>query len=271
MIAEVIINSTARKLNRTFDYNIPKELENMVYVGTKVLVPFGKMKKLEEAHVVKLKETSDFEIKDIAKVENGLTDKQIELANWMAKRYFCNVSECIKLMQTPGTRTKNTEKRIQDKFINVVYLKKDFEEILICIDEGKIKSEKQKKILNFVNDNEGCTVPEIEAFTDCSRAIVNTLVKNGYLEIAEKKIERNPLLYKKIEENKKLSLTEEQNIAFEKVEKAINENRFEEFLLYGVTGSGKTEVYLQLIQKVLETDKKAIVLVRNFINTTNVR
>ena len=261
MIAEVIINSTARKLNRTFDYNIPKELENMVYVGTKVLVPFGKMKKLEEAHVVKLKETSDFEIKDIAKVENGLTDKQIELANWMAKRYFCNVSECIKLMQTPGTRTKNTEKRIQDKFINVVYLKKDFEEILICIDEGKIKSEKQKKILNFVNDNEGCTVPEIEAFTDCSRAIVNTLVKNGYLEIAEKKIERNPLLYKKIEENKKLSLTEEQNIAFEKVEKAINENRFEEFLLYGVTGSGKTEVYLQLIQKVLETDKKAIVLV----------
>ncbi len=261
MIAEVIINSTARKLNRTFDYNIPKELENMVYVGTKVLVPFGKMKKLEEAHVVKLKETSDFEIKDIAKVENGLTDKQIELANWMAKRYFCNVSECIKLLQTPGTRTKNTEKRIQDKFINVIYLKKDFEEILICIDEGKIKSEKQKKILNFVNDNEGCTVPEIEAFTDCSRAIVNTLVKNGYLEIAEKKIERNPLLYKKIEENKKLSLTEEQNIAFEKVEKAINENRFEEFLLYGVTGSGKTEVYLQLIQKVLETDKKAIVLV----------
>ena len=261
MIAEVIINSTARKLNRTFDYNIPKELENMVYVGTKVLVPFGKMKKLEEAHVVKLKETSDFEIKDIAKVENGLTNNQIELANWMAKRYFCNVSECIKLMQTPGTRTKNTEKRIQDKFINVVYLKKNFDEILICIDEGKIKSEKQKKILNFVNDNEGCTVPEIEAFTDCSRAIVNTLIKNGYLEIVEKKIERNPLLNKNIEENKKLSLTEEQNIAFEKVEKAIKENRFEEFLLYGVTGSGKTEVYLQLIQKVLEINKKAIVLV----------
>ena len=120
MVAEVIINSTAKKLNRTFDYNIPKELENMIIVGSKVLVPFGRLKNLEEAHVVGIKESSEYEIKDIAKVENGLTDKQIELANWMAKRYFCNVSECIKLMQTPGTRTKNVNNRVQDKKINVV-------------------------------------------------------------------------------------------------------------------------------------------------------
>ena len=67
----------------------------------------------------------------------------------MAKRYFCNVSECIKLMQTPGTRTKNVNKRVQDKKINVVYLKKDIEEIEFEIETKKIKSEKQKKILNF--------------------------------------------------------------------------------------------------------------------------
>ena len=261
MVAEVIINSTAKKLNRTFDYNIPKELESMIFVGSKVLVPFGRLKNLEEAHVVGIKQSSNFEIKDIVKVETGLTDKQIELANWMAKRYFCNVSECIKLMQTPGTRTKNVNNRIKDKKINVVYLKKDFDEINFDIEAGKIKSDKQIRILNFVKDNEGCTVLEIEAFTDCSRAIVNTLVKNEYLELVETKIERNPLNSKNIKDTQNLKLTDEQQKAFNKVVETIDNNKYEQFLLYGVTGSGKTEVYLQLIDKVIKEDKSAIVLV----------
>ena len=261
MVAEVIINSTAKKLNRTFDYNIPKELEDMVFIGSKVLVPFGRFKTLEEAHVVGIKQSSEFEIKDIAKVETGLTDKQIELANWMAKRYFCNVSECIKLMQTPGTRTKNVNNRIQDKKINVVYLKKDFDEISFDIESGKIKSDKQIRILNFVKDNEGCTIPEIEAFTDCSRAIVNTLIKNEYLELVEKNIERNPLSSKNIDSTQNLKLTDEQEKAFNKVAETIDNNKYEQFLLYGVTGSGKTEVYLQLIDKAIKENKSAIVLV----------
>ena len=261
MVAEVIINSTAKKLNRTFDYNIPKELENMIIVGSKVLVPFGRLKNLEEAHVVGIKESSEYEIKDIAKVENGLTDKQIELANWMAKRYFCNVSECIKLMQTPGTRTKNVNKRVQDKKINVVYLKKDFEEINFDIENGRLKSDKQIRILNFIKDNEGCSISEIEAFTDCSRAIVNTLIKNGYLELVEKRVERNPLNSKEVNNTKKLKLTDEQQEAFNKVSDSIDNNKYEQFLLYGVTGSGKTEVYLQLIDKVIKEDKSAILLV----------
>ena len=261
MVAEVIINSTAKKLNRTFDYNIPKELENMIIVGSKVLVPFGRLKNLEEAHVVGIKESSEYEIKDIAKVENGLTDKQIELADWMAKRYFCNVSECIKLMQTPGTRTKNVNKRVQDKKINVVYLKKNFEEINFDIENGMLKSDKQIRILNFIKDNEGCSISEIEAFTDCSRAIVNTLIKNEYLELVEKKVERNPLNSKEVNNTKKLKLTDEQQEAFNKVSDSIDNNKYEQFLLYGVTGSGKTEVYLQLIDKVIKKDKSAILLV----------
>ena len=261
MVAEVIINSKAKKLNRTFDYNIPKELENMILIGSKVLVPFGRFKTLEEAHVVKIKEKSQYEIKDIAKVENGLTDKQIELANWMSKRYFCNLSDCIRLMQTPGTNAKDVNKRIQDKKINVVYLKKDFEEINFEIETKKIKSEKQIRILNFVKDNEGCTIPDIETFTDCSRAIVNTLIKNKYLELVEQKIERNPLENKNIENTNNLKLTGEQQEAFDKISISIDNNKYEEFLLYGVTGSGKTEVYLQLIDKVQKDGKSAIVLV----------
>ncbi len=237
MIAEVIINRTAKKLNRTFDYGVPQELEDLITIGSKVLVPFGKGEKLEEAFVVNLKEKTEYEVKNIKKLEDNLNSKQIELARWMAKRYFCNVSDCIKLMQAPGTRTK--EKKIQDKTIQSVYLKKDIEEIELDIELGKIKSEKQKRIINFVKDNEGVTIPEIEIITDCSRAIVKTLVKNGYLELLDKKIERDPLKNKNIEKTNFLKLTEEQTVAFKKVKEAIDNNIYKRFLLYGVTGSRK--------------------------------
>lgn len=237
MIAEVIINRTAKKLNRTFDYLVPKDLEDLVIIGSKVLVPFGRGEKLEEAFVVGIKEKSDFEVKEIAKIEDKLSEKQIELARWMAIKYFCNVSDCIKLMLTPGTRGK--QNKVQDKKVNVVYLKKDKEEIDFDIEIGKIKSEKHKRIINFVKENEGVTISEIEIFTDCSRAIVNTLVKNGYLEIVEKKIERDPLEGKNIEKTNNLELTDEQKIAFERINTNIENNEYKSFLLYGVTGSRK--------------------------------
>lgn len=199
MIAEVIINRTAKKLNRTFDYHVPNNLEGLIFVGSKILVPFGKGGKLEEAFVVGIKEKTNYlkEMKEIASLEEQLRDEQIELAKWMAKRYFCNVSDCIKLMLTPGTRTKNKEKRTQDKTINSIYLKKDIEEIEFDIETKKIKSDKHKKILYFVKDNEGVTIPEIEMFTDSSRAIVNTLIKNRLLRNGRTKNRKKSFTFKR--------------------------------------------------------------------------
>lgn len=261
MIAEIIINRTAKRLNRAFDYKVPIELEEIIMIGSTVLVPFGKASTLEEGYVVGIKENTTYKVKEIVKIKHNLTEKQIKLAKWMAKRYFCNVSDCIKQMLTPGTKSKKSEKNVQDKTINTVYLKKDIDEIQFDIEMGKIKSEKQKKILQFLKGNEGATVPEIELFTDGSRAIVKTLEKNGYVEIVEKKIERNPLANKKIEKTKNLKLTDEQKNAYDKVVLDMITNSYEQFLLYGVTGSGKTEVYLQLIDKALKQEKTAIVLV----------
>jgi len=258
MIAEVIIDRAAKKLNRTFDYNIPKELEDLVIIGSTVLVPFGNTKTLEEAYVIGIKEKSEYQVKEIVKVKHNLSDNQIRLAKWMSKKYFCNVSECIKLMSQPGTKRKN---EVKDKTINAIYLKKEIEEIDFEIQTGKIKSEKQKRALEFLKENEGATASEIEMFTDCSKAILKTLEKNGYIEFIEKKVDRNPLENKQVERSEKLQLTEEQEVALSKINHAIQEKLYEEFLLYGITGSGKTEVYLQLIEKVLEKGKTSIMLV----------
>lgn len=258
MIAEVIIESTAKQLNRTFDYNIPQELEEYITIGSAVLIPFGRKKELEEGYVVGIKEKTEYEVKDIAKLKHNLTEKQIRLARWMAKKYFCNISECIKLMLAPGTKRKN---EVQDKKIRVVYLKKDIEEIEKEIEQGEIKSEKQKRILQFLKDNEGASTTEIEMFTDCSNAILKTLEKNEYIEFIEKKIERNPLISKNVEKTENLKLTEEQQEAYDEIEEKIEKEENQEYLIYGITGSGKTEVYLQLIEKAINKGKVAMMLI----------
>ena len=250
MIAEIIINRSAKKLNRTFDYNIPQELEELVMIGSTVLVPFGKTAKgkeanLEEGYVVNIKEKTTYEVKDIVQIKHNLTESQIELAKWMANRYFCNVSDCIKQMLTPGTKGKQENNKVQDKKIQVVYLKKEIEEIEFEISENIIKSEKQKKILQFLKNNEGATVPEIEMFTSGTRAIVKTLEKNGYIEIVEKKVERNPLENKNLEKTENLKLTQEQQNTFDQITNKMEIKQYEEFLIHGVTGSGKTEIYLK--------------------------
>ena len=93
--------------------------------------------------------------------------------------------------------------------------------------------------INFVKDNEGVTIPEIEMFTDASRAIVNTLIKNGYLEIIEQQVERNPFEHKVLAKDKDLKLTEEQEQAYQAIGNSMDDYFYSEFLLFGVTGSRK--------------------------------
>ena len=263
MIAEVIINSNVKNLNRTFDYNIPFEMEEKVNIGSRVLVKFGNIKKLEEGFVVNIKESSEFEVKDISAVEEKdfIDTPKVELAKWMAHRYFCNISDCIKLMLPPGTGTKEVKKRVKEKSLNSVRLLKNEIQINEDIENKILKSEKQIKVLKFLLDNDDVLITDLEALTEVSKAIIKTLEKNGYVEIYEKQIERNPFLHKVIQRNTNLNLTDEQQHAYSMVENAIDDYMNSEFLLYGVTGSGKTEVYLQLINKVLNEGKSSIMLV----------
>ena len=122
MFAEVIINSNARALNKIFDYIVPLEMESTIKAGARVFVPFGNGKKLEDGFVINLKEKSEFANKEIAKIEieQSLTEDNIILAKLMARKYFSNISDCIKLMLPPGTGGKEVENRIKEKTGNFV-------------------------------------------------------------------------------------------------------------------------------------------------------
>lgn len=85
----------------------------------------------------------------------------------------------------------------------------------------------------------GILTTDLEAFADVSRAVINTLVKNGYIEIIEKQVERNPFINKNIKRDNDLALTNEQQVAYDIISSCIEKNQFEEFLIYGVTGSRK--------------------------------
>lgn len=247
MIAEVIVNSAATELNRIFDYGVPNNLD--VVVGMRVLVPFGYRKQNEIGYIIGLKEKSEFKCKDIIRVvENVFDEKKLELAKWMSKKYFCNLSETIKLLVPPGT-SSNVD-GVKDKTEKWVSMRRD-------ANLNLIKNDKQQRIINFLLDNLEAPTYEVIEYTDTSMPILKTLEKNGLVEFKENRIYRNPFKNKDIKRTEPFSLNDEQRQALESID--INEEG--EYLLYGVTGSGKTEVYLQLIQKVLNSGKNAILLV----------
>ena len=268
MVAEVIINTIAKELNKTYDYIIPEAILKDIKIGSRVFVPFGKTKQ-EEGFVIGIKESSEFANKEITKLEDNILSKEnIELAKIMARRYFCNVSDCIRLMLPPGNSTKNIQNRVKDKKANFVYLKKEIEEIEFDIEEGIIKSEKQKRLLTFLFENEGIHILDLELLTDTSRNIIKTLEKNGYIEIVKEKVERNPFAHKNITRDKSLKLTEEQQIAYNK----ISSSKYKEFLIYGVTGSRKNRNIFAINRECNKTKQNSnSISSRNIFNTTNGR
>lgn len=263
MIVEVIINSNAKSLNRIFDYNVPVNLEKDIKIGRRVFAPFGNMKEPQEGFIIEIKEKSDYKIKDIIDVqkENYIEEEKINLAKLMARKYFCNISDCIKLMLPPGTTTKNLGNRIKEKSARFVCLLKTEDEINEDIENKIIKSDKQKRILKFLLDNDEVSSTDLEIFTDTTSANIRALVDKGYVEIIEKPVDRNPFINKNIKSSSNLELTEEQKVAYDEISINIKNNTYNEFLIFGITGSGKTEVYLQLIGEVIKKNKTSIVLV----------
>ena len=256
MVAEVIIDTSVKSLNKTFDYEIPTDLSDKVIVGSRVFVPFGNQKNLEEGIVVKIKEMSEYKVKEIKGLQKEqIKSEYISLAKWMSYRYFCNIAECLKLMLPPGRTAKDITKRVNEKTVNCFELNKSEDEIREALDNNLIKSEKQKNVLEYLLNNGKSTMSDIQLFNDASLAVVNSLVKKGFVRKGVEKVGRNPFVHKIGVKSVDLELTNEQQLAYNSIKNSG------EYLLYGITGSGKTEIYLQLIEKMLKQGKSSIMLV----------
>lgn len=159
MFASIMMNTNARQLNKVFDYIVPEELEKDIMIGARVFVPFGRGNNLAEGYVLELKDSSEFAQKSIAKIEDSiLKEENIELARLMADKYFCNVSDCIRLMLPPGNSSKDLSKRVKEKTARFVYLNVDKDKIFNDIENKIIKSDKHIKLLKFLIDNNGMEI-----------------------------------------------------------------------------------------------------------------
>lgn len=270
-IAKVLINTSVKTLNKVYDYLIPLSLENEAILGKRVEVDFGRGRKNEEGIIVKIEEKTKEEIKNIGyKIkeiisildnESYIDEKKLKLAKYISHIYFCNVYDALKLMLPPGTKSKNSSKSLKTKQNTLVKLIKSHDVIMQDIENDVITSAKHIKLLTFLMYNEYVLINDIIEGLDISRAVVNTVVKNGYIMLEKVDVKEDLLEDYSVKRDSAKKPTKEQQEAINKIGKLIYDETFNTSLLFGVTGSGKTEVYLQLIEKVLVQGRTAIVLV----------
>ena len=268
MIVKVLINTSVKTLNKVYDYKVKDDMMFNISIGKRVKVSFGRGKdRFVEGIIVKIEDDTynpEFKMKYIDEVLDEISyidNIKLKLCKWMAYMYFCNVYDTLKLMLPPGTNNINSNKTLKAKQETVVNLNKDMSEILNEIEDGKIKSAKHIQLYKFLMDNEYVTMSDITEGLSISRAIVSTAEKNGYVSIDKVDIKKDSLSDLNVERTEKLQPTDEQQIAIDGIIELTKSGVHNQCLLFGVTGSGKTEVYLQVIEEVLKTNKTVIVLV----------
>ena len=267
MLAKILINTSVNTLKKVYDYLVPEELENEVEIGKRVQISFGRGKNLEEGIIVKLEEKYDppkYKLKSIESVLDDVSyvdEKRLKLAKYIAYVYFCNVYDALKLMLPPGTKSKNSSKSLDTRKDKRVVLIKSADEIMQDIETNVITSAKQIQLLSFLIYTDNVLVSDIVDGLSISRSVISTAKKNGYVDIIEVEKENDFLKDLKVEKTHALTPTEEQKRVIDGISEYIYDEEYKQCLIHGVTGSGKTEVYLQLIERVLTQGRKAIVLV----------
>lgn len=250
MIAEVIVDVAVSQVDRVFEYAVPPGFD--ISVGVRVVVPFGN--RVIDGFVLKLKEKSSLplgRLKSILKTKSNkpeISEEMLALCDFMVEKYNIKKVEALRLFISAEVRSgKVKPKSLTYLALNPNLLIEDYEKTL------KRLTEKQKTLLDFLKENPLNLQSELR--NNFGTSVVDKFKKDGLLLVKEINVDRRPDAMKI--EKKSVVLNPEQKRAVDTIGTFLPKT----YVLFGVTGSGKTEVYLTLIEKALENGKTAILLV----------
>lgn len=260
MFADVIIDIQNEKLDRIFQYRIPQEIEDRLEAGMEVIVPFGKGNRQIKGYVTGISETCDYDlskVKDIIAIsEKGveIEAKLIALAAWMKENYGGTMIQALKtvlpIRQKENAKMKKRLRLLLDKETGTRQLHYYLE-----------KSQKARaRLMAALLDDEILEYELVTKKLNITLPVIRALEEQGVLAIESEQVFRNPV---KQEEQKEHSIeyTPEQSRVIESFRKDYAEGIRRTYLIHGVTGSGKTEVYMEMIRQVVDEGKQAIVLI----------
>lgn len=241
MYIDVLTQISVKGIDKTFTYHVPENLIDKIEIGIRVLIPFNNRE--IEGFVISKKDFSDCDnVKDIIDVVDEdaiLTEELLDLGKRMKDIYLSTLISCYQVMLPKALKANNKK---------TVFLKKEKYGKLIIKDY--IGNDIQNKIIDLLKKED----KKVSDLNKISMSAVKTLIKKEVIIIYEQEVYRK--IYENKEKNKK-ELTAIQQKAYEE----INSNPNDVILLHGVTGSGKTEIYMKLIDDTIEKNKTAIVLV----------
>lgn len=254
--ASVILDAS---IDKALDYAISDPLIGIVCKGMRVEVPLRG--RIVRGYVLELKEKPDFTpVKSIIATVSStelITEDLFDLALWMARYYCSPLRQVFKCMIPASLRGD-----VKEKEQLFVMRNKTREELLEHCKAIRNKNSAQASVLDvMLQVTKGILLSQLLEKTQGSKSPVDTLVKKGFLKVESMQIDRSPLVGEEYFPTKAKTLTDEQQLAFDKIADSIKSERFETHLVHGVTGSGKTEVYLQAIDKALAKGKSCIMLV----------
>jgi primosomal protein N' (replication factor Y) len=242
----------------TLDYKVCLELIGHVYVGSRVKVPLQGSTRL--ATVIEIKQTTSVKkLREIIELLDTpvLPKDLVSLAKWMAHYYCCPLRKVLQVILPPSVRKDTGAK--QQLFIKPLLDKSRLKELCESL---RLTSHTQAEVVStLLQAPKGLLLSELMEKARVSRSPIDTLIKKNILSSSLITIDRSKLLEWEFFRTKPKSLNSEQVKALESIKHSLNTNKFQTHLLYGVTGSGKTEVYLQAIQHALEQGKSIIFLV----------
>ena len=265
-VAKIAVSAATYWLDKPYDYLLPPELAEKAKPGMRVHVPFSRGNRRTEGVILAVSEHSDYDqplkaVLQLLDEEPVLSEEQLKLAFFMRERFFCTVYDAVRAMLPAGLWfDEEGRRRINDKSIEMARLAIEPEEAEALRDAKRLRSPGQAAILEQLCAFECLPSHDLLLHTGTKRQALKALEKAGAVELYQKEAYRRPQIHLGATDPLPV-LSDEQEKAFTGIDALAEADRAGAALLFGVTGSGKTSVYIHLIDRQLRRGRAVILLV----------